>query len=71
MNTLAYYNTKSNLAVKCCLDHGLYTQHFIFFLAYGWAQRARVLYLTRLERLAGDKHSSLLQYEIIVVCKKL
>jgi hypothetical protein len=64
MNTLAYYNTKSNLAVKCCLDHGLYTQHFIFFVAYEWAQKARVLYLTRLERLVRYKHTTLLPYEI-------
>ncbi len=37
-----------------------YLQHFIFFVAYEWAQQARVLDYTRLERLACDKNSSLL-----------
>jgi hypothetical protein len=37
-----------------------YLQHFIFFVAYEWAQQARVLVHTRLERLACDKNSSLL-----------
>ncbi len=36
------------------------SQHFIFFLIYEWAQYARVLHHTRLERLASEKHSSLL-----------
>ncbi len=31
-----------------------------FFIAYEWAQKVTVLYCTRLERLANDKHSSLL-----------
>jgi hypothetical protein len=38
----------------------LYSQHFIFFVTYEWAQNARVLHLTRLETLIRDKHSSLL-----------
>jgi hypothetical protein len=37
-----------------------YSQHFIFFLTYEWAQEAGVLRNFRLERLAGDKPSSLL-----------
>jgi hypothetical protein len=36
------------------------SQHFIFFVAYEWAQYARKLQNTRLEGLAGDKHSRLL-----------
>ncbi len=39
---------------------GAYSQHFIFFVTYHWAQKARVLHYTRLERLARGKHSSLL-----------
>ncbi len=39
---------------------GQYSRHFIFFVTYGWAQQARALYYSRLERLAKDKHSSLL-----------
>jgi len=38
---------------------GLYSQHFIFFVTFYWAQKARVVYYTRLERLVRDKHSSL------------
>ncbi len=36
------------------------SQHFIFFAAYEWAQRVKVLDYTHLERLAMDKHYSLL-----------
>jgi hypothetical protein len=38
----------------------LYSQHFIFFLTYAWAQKVRKLHYTRQERLARDKPSSLL-----------
>jgi hypothetical protein len=31
-----------------------YSQHFIFFVTYVWAQKARALGYTRLERLASD-----------------
>jgi hypothetical protein len=34
--------------------------HFTFFLTYEWTQKARVLHNTRLERLASNKHSSIL-----------
>jgi hypothetical protein len=40
--------------------HGLYSQHFIFFLIYKRVQRAKVLYYSKLENLVTDKHSSLL-----------
>jgi hypothetical protein len=33
----------------------LYSQHFILIVTYDWAQRARVLHYTRLERSAWDK----------------
>ncbi len=39
---------------------GPYSQQFIFFEAYEWAQLVRALYYTSLEKLAIDKHSSLL-----------
>jgi len=38
----------------------LYSQNFIFFATYEWAQWASVLHYTRLIMLAGDKYSSLL-----------
>ncbi len=41
-------------------DQGPYSQHFIFFATYKWAQKAWVLNNTRLEKLASNKHSSLL-----------
>ncbi len=37
-----------------------YSQHFTSFVNYEWAQEARVLNYTWLERLSRDKHSSLL-----------
>jgi hypothetical protein len=36
---------------------GPYSQHFIFFVTYEWAEQARVLYCAKLEGLARDKHS--------------
>ncbi len=42
------------------LLQGPYSQHFIFFLTDKWAYEARVLYYTMVEKLANDKHSSLL-----------
>ncbi len=41
-------------------SEGLYSQYFNVFVAYEWAQSAVVLHYTRLEKLAEDKHSSLL-----------
>jgi hypothetical protein len=37
-----------------------FSQRFIFFITYEWYQYARVLNYTKLERLASDKHFSLL-----------
>ncbi len=37
-----------------------YYQNFILFITYEWAQKAIVFQYTRLQRLAKDKHSSLL-----------
>jgi len=39
---------------------GLYSQHFIFFITYKGAQKARALHYNRLERLTGDRPSGLL-----------
>jgi hypothetical protein len=39
---------------------GAYSQHFNIFMTYKSAQKARVLYYRILEKLARDKHSSLL-----------
>ncbi len=36
-----------------------YSQQFIFFNTYDFAQQAKVLHTVRLEMLAKDKHSSL------------
>ncbi len=36
-----------------------YSQHFIFFINYVWAQYTRELYYTKTEMLARHKHSSL------------
>ncbi len=38
---------------------GPYWQHFIFFVTYYCAQKARLLHYIVIERLAGDKRSSL------------
>jgi hypothetical protein len=37
-----------------------YSQHFISFATYKWVQLARELHYATLEKLARDKHSSLL-----------
>jgi hypothetical protein len=42
------------------VTQGPYSQHFIFFSTYEYSQLASVLHYVRLERLASDKHSSLL-----------
>jgi len=39
---------------------GQYSEHFIFFQTYQWAQQAGSLHYTRLARLARSKHSNLL-----------
>jgi hypothetical protein len=38
-----------------------YTQHFISFVTYQWAQKATVVHYIRLENLYCDKNSSLLE----------
>jgi hypothetical protein len=40
--------------------------HFIFFISSTWAIKARVLHYTMLEKLAWEKHSSLLGPESFV-----
>ncbi len=37
----------------------LYSQHFIFFLTYEWAQKAIVLHYPWLKGFSSEKHSSL------------
>jgi hypothetical protein len=37
-----------------------FSHHFIFFVTYEWAQKARVFHYTRLETFVIDKQSSLL-----------
>ncbi len=37
-----------------------YSQHYIFFVTYKLAHKARLLHNTKLERLTSDKHSNLL-----------
>jgi hypothetical protein len=37
-----------------------HSQHFTFFITQEWAQLSRVFHYTKLERLASDKHASLL-----------
>jgi hypothetical protein len=46
--------------ILCIWDLGTYSQHFIFFVTYDWAQQARMLDYTWLEKLARDEHSSFL-----------
>jgi hypothetical protein len=38
----------------------LYKQHFLFFVTCEWAKYAKVLYYTRLERVAKEEHLSIL-----------
>ncbi len=42
------------------MPYGPYSQYSIIFLIHEWAQYARLLHHTGLERLSSDKHSSLL-----------
>ncbi len=61
-NTLAYWtHLKVTRKRKCCEYSSIsYSQHFIFFITYEWAQHVEVLHYTRLRKLARDIHSSLL-----------
>ncbi len=72
-NTLAYFTMATilvrlaSIGLKVCLTQRhernrvleRYSQHFIFSITYEWAQKARLSHYSRLERLGGDKHSSL------------
>jgi hypothetical protein len=54
-------NRLENFSLKVCnKGHGLYSQHFIFFVTYKWAQLASVLNNFRMEWLATDKRPNLL-----------
>jgi hypothetical protein len=46
-------------SVASLLKLFIYSQHFIFFLPFKMAKKARVLHYIRLEKLVRDKHSSL------------
>ncbi len=60
-NTLAYFATELIIvAKKYFIVKVLYSQHFIFIITYKWGQYGTVLIYTSRERLARDKHSSLL-----------
>jgi hypothetical protein len=48
-------------------NQGPYSQHFIFFVTYEWAPKARLLHYTGVERLFRDKNHSLLSS--FVSCK--
>ncbi len=54
-----YYKTFF-LCYSCKGEPGTYSHHFIFFVAYQWAQKARVLDYTSLESIVKEKHSSFL-----------
>jgi hypothetical protein len=60
-NTQAYFATELiTVAKKYFIVKELYSQHFIFVITYELAQYGTVLIYTSRERLARDKHSSLL-----------
>ncbi len=42
------------------MDQGPYSQHFNLYVTYEWAQQARKLHYTRLERVARDRYSRFL-----------
>jgi len=46
---------------KLIMHQGPYSQHFIFFLTEEWTQKAWVLCYARIESLASEKNSSLLE----------
>jgi hypothetical protein len=47
---------------------GLYSQHFIFFITYEWAQYVRVSHYTRLEKLVRE--NTLAYFAQLSVMKK-
>ncbi len=59
-----FMSYEENIVLWIWLD-GLYSQQFIFFITFKWAQKARVLHYTRLERLVKEKCSTLLKQFII------
>ena len=69
-NTLAYYDTELIMTVKMFTLQGPYSQ-LIFFVTFEWALYVTVLLRTRLERLARDKHSSLLDPFVSYVEKRI
>jgi hypothetical protein len=55
------YQVSCRIVSECTIKNLLwYSQPFIFFLTYERNQKDRALDYTRSERLASDKHSSLL-----------
>jgi hypothetical protein len=55
-----YYSQSCHCPIKlvtAVIDYNLgpYSQYFIFFITYEWAQQARALHYTRLKRLPSDK----------------
>ncbi len=54
-----FMSYEENIVLSIWLQ-GSYSQQFIFFITFKWAQKARVLQYTMLERLFKEKHSSLL-----------
>ncbi len=55
----SFLSYKENEMLQICLQ-GLYSQNLIFSVCCEWAQYIWVLYQNKLERLARDKHTSLL-----------
>jgi hypothetical protein len=58
-NTLAYKSSVLSTPISGYIVLGPYSQHFTFFTTYEWAQLARVLHYTRMERISRGKRSSL------------
>ncbi len=52
-NTLAYYGTVIITTLTSFIVLRPYLQHFISFVAYEWAQYARMLHNARLESFLG------------------
>jgi hypothetical protein len=50
---------------------GIYSHQFIFFGPYKWVQEAEVLHYSRLEWLAGDKCSCLLDPFVLYELNKV
>jgi hypothetical protein len=62
-NTLFYWAQSQVMKKTVGCEYnpkGPYSQHFIFFITYEWAQKTRVLHYIRLYMLTRDKHTVLL-----------